>query len=562
MKKFLIWYFIIIVLLSAVSICSIKSYLTINLPKVNLVDTNLIIVKHFGDSMTYCGKSWLHKSNTGLFELYTEGAAYERGLVIGKLSRSLIYKQEKAFVDQIHKMVPSDSYLRFLRLLLAVFNRKIDTYVKSEYLQEIDGISQFASDDFNEIGNKYQRILNYHAAHDIGHMLQNYHLVGCTSFAVWGEKSEDSSLLIGRNFDFYVGDEFAEDKIVEFIKPDSGYKFMMITWGGMAGVVSGMNDKGLTVTLNAAKSSIPIHIATPISLVARHILQYAKNIAEAKKISESYTTFVSESLLIGSAEDKQAFIIEKSPYKTDIVSSDSNYLVCTNHFQGSKFVNDEQNIAQQLQTPTTYRYERSVQLLNQTPRLNEKTVAAILRNPYGMNDARIGYTNEMAINQYIAHHSVIFKPEKLLVWISTGPYQLGTYVCYDINKMFSLKEYPPKQKEFYEIQLSLQPDYRLLQEYYCNVLWFKNLKTILLNQIQNKTIKLDEILLTRLCQTNPDYYQTYSLIGDLYFSRNNFNKALQYYTLADEKQVPFYSDKQFIKQHIESCKKLINKTKN
>ena len=60
-----------------------------------------------------------------------------------------------------------------------------------------------------------------------------------------------------RNFDFYVGDAFCRDKIIAFYRPSQGFKFMMITFGGMTGVLSGMNDQGLTVTINAAKSDIP-----------------------------------------------------------------------------------------------------------------------------------------------------------------------------------------------------------------------------------------------------------------------------------------------------------------
>ncbi len=559
-KKILLWYFTSILLLAILSIVCLNSYLKISPPEVNAIDTTSIVTKNIGDSLTYCGKSWMHKSNTGLYEVYAEGEAYRRGLVIGKLTRALGYKQEKAFVDQIHKMVPSGKYLRFLQFTLAVFNRDIDAYIKPEFLKEIYGISQFASNDFDEIGSKYFRILNYHAAHDIGHMMQNYHLVGCTSFAVWGDKSKDSSMIVGRNFDFYVGDEFAEDKIVEFIKPDNGYKFMMITWGGMAGVVSGMNDQGLTVTLNAAKSYIPVQVATPISLVARDILQYAKNIDDAKKIADSYKTFVSESILIGSKFDKQAFIIEKSPYKTDVFHVDSNYLVCTNHFQGKEFVSDEQNILQQTETPTKYRFERTKQLIQQNLPLDEESTASILRNPDGLNDEKIGYTNEMAINQFIAHHSIIFKPEKLLVWVSTKPYQLGSYVCYDLNKIFSLKEYPSKSSEIYQNDVSLQPDWRLLKEYYFNISYFKNLKNVLLNHIQKDTAKLYETLLATFIKTNPDYYQTYSLIGDYYFVRHDFTNAFQYYSEAMKKQISFKSEKNHILQQIEGCKNEINKT--
>src|SRR6056297_3519199 len=248
--------------------------------------------------------NWLQKNNYGLWEMYIEGKAYERGVINGKLTKDLIYKQEDAFVNQIKEMIPSESYLKFLKSFIAFFNRNIDKHVIPEYQQEIYGISQSASEKFSFIGPNYHRILNYHAAHDIGHALQNMNLVACTAFAGWDSYSSDSSLIIGRNFDFYVGDEFAENKIVMFCNPEQGHKFMIVTWGGMIGATSGMNDQGLTVTLNAAKSDIPFGAATPISLVAREILQYASTIDEAYAIAEKRKTFVAEQLFIGSAKDR------------------------------------------------------------------------------------------------------------------------------------------------------------------------------------------------------------------------------------------------------------------
>lgn len=180
----------------------------------------------------HCGQSWLKKSNSGLWEMYVEGKPFDRGVIQGKLAKTLIRKQEKAFVSQIEKMVPSRFYQRFLKYFIYWFNRKLDRHIPDEYKLEIYGISLSASNEFSFIGSNYQRMLNYHSAHDIGHALQDLSLVGCTSFGAWNELSEDSSLIIGRNFDFYMGDEFSENKILCFEKPEHGYPFMMVTWGG------------------------------------------------------------------------------------------------------------------------------------------------------------------------------------------------------------------------------------------------------------------------------------------------------------------------------------------
>ncbi len=94
--------------------------------------------------------------------------------------------------------------------------------------------------------------------------------------------------------------------MIYFIEPEKGHAFMSVSWAGMIGVMSGMNVKGLTVTINAGKSDMPDKAKTPISLVAREILQYAENIDQAIEIAKKRKVFVSESILVGSAQDNKA----------------------------------------------------------------------------------------------------------------------------------------------------------------------------------------------------------------------------------------------------------------
>lgn len=159
------------------------------------------------DSLRTYEGNYLRHSDSGLWELKVSGNAFQRGEAIGKLSADLLYYQEKVFVDQIREIVPSDGYLKFLRFFIVLFNRNLGENVPEEFRDEIYGISLSCTHEYDFIGTPYERQLNYHSAHDLGHAMQDYMLVGCSSFASWGENSADSSLIIGRNFDFYMGED-------------------------------------------------------------------------------------------------------------------------------------------------------------------------------------------------------------------------------------------------------------------------------------------------------------------------------------------------------------------
>ena len=250
---------------------------------VHLEECGLVIEN---DSVRRCTNGHLIMNKHGHWEAYLSGNAVERGSAYGLLSKDLLKYQEDVFVNQIHEIIPSEWWVEFLHKVIIVFNRDMGTHIPMELREEIYAMSLSCSDEHNAYGSPYVRQLNYHAAHDIGHAMQEYMLVGCSSFAVWDEESVTGDLLVGRNFDFYVGDRFAENKVILFVEPTEGYKFASVSWPGMMGVLSGMNERGLTVTINAAKGALPLSSAMPISLLTRQILQYASTIDEAYEIAK------------------------------------------------------------------------------------------------------------------------------------------------------------------------------------------------------------------------------------------------------------------------------------
>jgi predicted choloylglycine hydrolase len=503
------------------------------------------------DSNCYVYKNnWIRKSNTGLWEMYIEGTPFERGVINGKLSKELVQKQEEAFAGQITKMIPSSYYRSFLKYFIGFFNRNLEENLTEEEQLEIYGVSRVASSEFDYVGTPYQRIMNYHAAHDIGHALQNLALVGCSSFSVWDSKSKDSLLLSGRNFDFYVGDKFAEDKLIQFCNPDKGYKFMFITWGGFTGVVSGMNMQGLAITLNASKSSIPFGAATPVSLIGRQILQYAKNIDEAISIAKSRNSFVAETFMITSANDHKTVIIEKTPEHTYVKYPEKDQLICTNHFQSKELINTEINKEQMTTSASVYRFERIKELLNNVDKVTPQITADILRNQQGKKNSNIGMGNEKAVNQLIAHHSVIFDPKNKIVWVSTSPWQLGKLIAYDLNKVFNMNGLKYNH-EINDSLLTIAADSFLNSNKYHDFLKFRIQKQ---NALDGKPVDVNAII-----NANPEYYDSYVIAGKYLMEKNQFAKAKSYFETALTKEIATQAERTKIKENIEIC---INELKN
>ncbi|MFT4062436.1 MAG: C45 family autoproteolytic acyltransferase/hydrolase [Edaphocola sp.] len=503
-------------------------------------------------TMFAIGRNWIRKNQWGLHEMYVEGSPFERGVVNGKLSREQIVGQETAFTNQIKKMIPSPGYLRFLKYVVGFMNRDITQYIVPEYQQEIYGESLSASDSFQWIGTNYSRLLNYHAAHDIGHAMQNLMLVGCTSFGAWDGKTAGGAMILGRNFDFWVGNDFAKQKIVAFVRPDAGYRMAFVTWGGFIGVVSGMNEKGLTVTINAAKSGIPTGAATPVSLVAREILQYAGNIQQAIAIAHKRKMFVSESFLIGSAADHRSVIVEKTPDTLAVYDPKGDDIQCTNHYQSPYFANQELNKDQMANSASVYREQRLRQLLNQNYPLTPQKAANILRDYKGMGNADIGLGNEKAVNQFIAHHSVIFMPDSLRMWVSTAPWQLGTFVCYDLRKIFALQGLK-QDVEVADVSQNIAPDSFMYSIPFQQFLGFR----------KEKMAFLDHKAVNPLQWTsnNPNYYDAYRLAGDYYCQHHRYDRAISMYQTALTKVIATEWERKSIVAKLYQCKREMERKK-
>ncbi len=280
-------------------------------------------------------------------DAYLEGGAYGtvnggawaggragRGYASAKFTPEQLKEQEDHLLKTVNEFLPwpSGPVRWLLKQGIGVNNRRLPEYVSEEEKLEILGLVEGSVDHHPDDVPLYHRVLNYHAAHDISHMLIDNplvvkrDLVGCTGFAVWGPATQDGGLLLARNFDWEAGEVFDRSKVIFYVWPEKGLPYVHVAWSGMAGAVTGMNARGIAVSLNAARTDDSGRfgtIGTPVSLLVKRVLNEAESIEQAVKIIRDTPVFVSDSYLVASAREKRAVVVEKSPGSSTAVTTRS-----------------------------------------------------------------------------------------------------------------------------------------------------------------------------------------------------------------------------------------------
>ena len=115
----------------------------------------------------------------------------------GVLMQDQMHTLENEFLEMIHGYVPQHWVMEVLKNYVIYRNRHLSEYVPLKYRLEIYGTTLGCPDIHPEEGSFYNRLLNYHAAHDVSYMMIDNPLVsraGCTAFGAWGGATENGHL--------------------------------------------------------------------------------------------------------------------------------------------------------------------------------------------------------------------------------------------------------------------------------------------------------------------------------------------------------------------------------
>src|ERR1043165_704796 len=306
-----------------------------------------------------------------LTHVHLEGPPGEIGFYQGVLVGDSIARIEGEMMGVFVDRVPSFTARHLLLGLVNWNHRALDSYFLPEELTEIAAITEGHRryhDPFAAVSPSFTRGLQYHTLHDISQYLIDNPLVhppqvGCTAVAVAGARAEGGHVLIGRLFDFEGGSCFDRDKIVYSVRVDGGIPFVSVAWGGMAGAVTGFNQAGIWVSINAAATDGQAFVGRPIVMVVRRILERCRTIDEALAEVRANPVFVSNGVLLASSRENRVVVAEKGPHGMGVRTLRDDALVLTNHFLSDEWKDDRANAGRIATGTTTRRMARAEALL-------------------------------------------------------------------------------------------------------------------------------------------------------------------------------------------------------
>ena len=514
-------------------------------------------LREFGEGQKQLGLNWFRKKN-GLREMGLTGSDWERGYANAKMTQEILKEQEDVLHDMAREFLPNKSSEWLVKNLIAFNNCDLPDYLTDAEKLEIKGLADGSIDFHPEEFPLYHRILNYHAAHDISHILidnpliATRDLVGCTGFAAWGDRTIDGDLYVARNFDWEAGQVFDENKIVYYVWPESGYAYVHVAWAGMIGVVTGMNEHGLSVHINAARTSDTGigKIGTPVSLVVKRILNECKTIKEAEELLSNAQVFVSDSFLIGSAGENRAVIIEKSPTH-QATREGKNLIMQANHFTTDEFSADEENSSYEESATTMQRLSRLKELLAGQNKLDQRVCLKILRDKKVTGSVDVGMGNRNSIDAGIATHSVIMNLIQGKMWVGIGPQTFGRYLMIDVKRTLEVGvETAQRMRRRATDNLPEDEDATSA----LNLAEFREYLKLAAISANNENVKRLRLALLNMKNTNPDSFEVAYFEGRLAELEDKPKAATKAYEAALKRHPHYAEVREEIEQRLESVR--------
>jgi isopenicillin-N N-acyltransferase like protein len=159
-------------------------------------------------------------------------------------------------------------------------------------------------------------------------------MVACSTITLPASAAPDGVARFGRNLDFPSFEVADKASVVLIYRPQGHYAFASIAWPGMVGVLTGMNEHGLTLANMEVTRGPRVPSAMPYTLLYRSVLERCRTVEEAIEFLHSTPRQSANNLMLMDAAGARA-VVEITPDDVIVRHSDDNAaLISTNHQRG------------------------------------------------------------------------------------------------------------------------------------------------------------------------------------------------------------------------------------
>ena len=245
-----------------------------------------LVPEQRGDRV-YLGRNWLGRRE-GLPVLYLTGTPFEMGYANGVLTQKLIHRQEDTVLEMLHRVAPYRWTQFLLKFFVVYKNRDLPDHVAAELQMEMFGISRGCPDSHPGDGPVLPP--DAELPRRAGHLLhadeQPADPRRAARRSAPGARTRASGhLLAGAELRLGSRAGVRRGPPRDVCEPSDGIPFISLAWAGMVGLRLGHEPRRACASPSTARRrGLPGDAATPTCLVAREVLQHARNLDEAMAI--------------------------------------------------------------------------------------------------------------------------------------------------------------------------------------------------------------------------------------------------------------------------------------
>lgn len=242
---------------------------------------------------------------------------------IGEQLADLVVKGTSDPVDLMERFL-ADNKLKGALPLVKVQAARLKGGIPADHLAEMEAMAK-------KSGHDLALLITANTIYDLSSGM------GCSTLIAEKDRSATGGVLFGRLFDWTPTKGLAERTAVVVVKPEKKHAFAMITITPITGVVSGMNDAGLSVTINEIRLSGSKDKAefdwsgVPTLLAFRRVLEECTTVTEAEKLLKGMKRTTAACMTI--ADEKGGAVFEITPKSVEVRSANHGVCCCCNDFR-------------------------------------------------------------------------------------------------------------------------------------------------------------------------------------------------------------------------------------